>query len=274
MRDFSIGEVVQRTGVAEGTLRVWERRHGFPAPERLPSGHRRYSAADVSAISRVALERAAGAQLAEAIARAKRSLDPPTSVYGVLRRSHPELAVRTLPKRALLALTHALEEESIACAERPLLFGSFQREHFYRQDEPRWREFSRTAALSCVFADFARYASPQGGPSEIPITRERPLMREWVMVCDAPGYSACVAAWEPPHSAGGPILQRTFDSLWSVDPSVVRDAARACVELAGPRLPGVDGALRERLDAPAQAAAAAEVRLACAIAGRALEYML
>ncbi|MEJ2190590.1 MAG: MerR family transcriptional regulator [Acidobacteriota bacterium] len=37
-----MGAVTRRTGIGEHTLRVWERRFGFPQPLRLPSGHRRY----------------------------------------------------------------------------------------------------------------------------------------------------------------------------------------------------------------------------------------
>ncbi len=40
---WPMGAVTRRTGIGEHTLRAWERRFGFPAPERLPSGHRRYS---------------------------------------------------------------------------------------------------------------------------------------------------------------------------------------------------------------------------------------
>jgi DNA-binding transcriptional MerR regulator len=40
---LSIGDVVAATGIGEATLRAWERRFGFPAPRREPSGHRRYS---------------------------------------------------------------------------------------------------------------------------------------------------------------------------------------------------------------------------------------
>ena len=38
---------VGRTGIATGTLRMWEQRHGFPVPERSPSGHRRYRESEV-----------------------------------------------------------------------------------------------------------------------------------------------------------------------------------------------------------------------------------
>ena len=43
---LAIRDLVARTGVEQGTLRMWERRHGFPVPERLASGHRRYSERD------------------------------------------------------------------------------------------------------------------------------------------------------------------------------------------------------------------------------------
>ena len=39
---LTIREMAARTGVPQGTLRMWETRYGFPVPERLPSGHRRY----------------------------------------------------------------------------------------------------------------------------------------------------------------------------------------------------------------------------------------
>ena len=40
---MSIGAVSKATGIPPGTLRTWERRYGFPDPERSSSGHRRYS---------------------------------------------------------------------------------------------------------------------------------------------------------------------------------------------------------------------------------------
>ena len=40
---MSIGALSKATGVPADTLRTWERRYGFPAPERTDTGHRRYS---------------------------------------------------------------------------------------------------------------------------------------------------------------------------------------------------------------------------------------
>ena len=81
----------------------------------------------------------------------------------------------SLRKPLLLALSRAIEDESCARAERALLFGSFQRERFYRQSEHRWRELARTAELAVVFADFARPRRPARGPIELPIDSAAPL---------------------------------------------------------------------------------------------------
>ncbi|MFN0093177.1 MAG: MerR family transcriptional regulator [Dehalococcoidia bacterium] len=41
--------VAAATGITVHQLRLWERRYGFPTPQRAPSGHRRYNPADVDA---------------------------------------------------------------------------------------------------------------------------------------------------------------------------------------------------------------------------------
>jgi methanogenic corrinoid protein MtbC1 len=40
---YSIGELAMFSGISENSLRIWEKRYDAPIPERLPSGHRRYS---------------------------------------------------------------------------------------------------------------------------------------------------------------------------------------------------------------------------------------
>src|SRR5215208_1482549 len=105
-----IGELVARTGLSEGTLRMWERRHGFPLPRRRPSGHRRYDESDVELIRRVARHRDAGLSLPAAIARARDSVsDVERSVFAGMRRRHPELQPVRLRKAVLLALSRAIE---------------------------------------------------------------------------------------------------------------------------------------------------------------------
>jgi methanogenic corrinoid protein MtbC1 len=59
---WTIGSVSRATGLSPDTLRVWQRRYGFPVPRRKPSGHRLYSDADVRRLRRIS----------EAIARGHR----------------------------------------------------------------------------------------------------------------------------------------------------------------------------------------------------------
>lgn len=51
---YSIGDVSSLTGLSPHTIRVWEKRYGKPAAERLPSGHRRYSSATVDLLKAAA----------------------------------------------------------------------------------------------------------------------------------------------------------------------------------------------------------------------------
>jgi DICT domain-containing protein len=274
VRKLSIGEMVDRSGVAEGTLRMWERRHNFPEPERLPSGHRRYREQDVELVRRVAAERAAGVSLAVAIERAERDAAAPVrSIYASLRIAHPELEPRTLPKRLILALSHAIEDESLARAERPLLFASFQRERYYRQEQARWCELAEGAELTLAFADFERLHVLPNTPAEVPVDRGHPLTREWAIVCDAPGYSVCLAGWEPPMSASASSEERCFESVWSVEPEIVREAARSCAMIAAAQSPELVRNVQARLDAEPAAPAHEQLRLAAAITNRTLSYL-
>lgn len=50
---YTVSEVEERTGVPASSLRQWERRYGFPRPQRSGSGYRFYSDADLAAIVRM-----------------------------------------------------------------------------------------------------------------------------------------------------------------------------------------------------------------------------
>jgi DNA-binding transcriptional MerR regulator len=50
---LTIGAVARATGLSTDTLRVWQKRYGFPAPERKASGHRLYSPGDVRRLRRI-----------------------------------------------------------------------------------------------------------------------------------------------------------------------------------------------------------------------------
>lgn len=246
-RGLTIRELAERTGVPQATLRTWESRYGSPAPRRLPGGHRRYSTEDVAFVEEVLRQRAAGLELQSAVARAGTSTaaaEP--SVFAGLRQRHPEIATQVLSKRSLLALTRAIEDECCARAARPVLFACFQRERFYQASHQRWAELSRTAERVVVFADF-RDDDDEGPPTRVRLPHAAPLRREWLLVCDAPDYPACVAGWEVPGQDSIPDQARRFESLWTVDPQVVREAGRICARLARDFRPSLDLELDERL---------------------------
>jgi MerR family transcriptional regulator, light-induced transcriptional regulator len=266
---LTIGDLAAGSGVNEATLRMWESRHGFPVPRRLESGHRRYGERDLEAVRSVVRARAEGLSLTGAIERARRlAAEQAPSVYAALRERFPELDPCLLGKRALLRLSRALEDECALRARRPVVFGSFQQERFYRQSEQRWRELTRTAELAIVFADFERARRPRHAPAEVPLKRSAELRREWVIVFDAPNVAACLAAWERP---AGAARGRLFETVWTVERDIARHAARVCADLAAQANPALVEGVRERLgDEPAPVAE--DVRTAVAVASRVVVY--
>lgn len=270
---LSIRRVAELTGVAEATLRIWEQRHGFPSPARLPSGHRRYSEADVEAVRAVEADRREGVPLRTAIESAReRAAQPEHSIFAGLRRRRPELDRFLLPKRTLIGMSHAIEDECAARADRPVLLGAFQRERYFRAAEPRWRELSKRADLTVVLADFPAGREPPGAPIEVPIGSSDPLGREWSLVCEAADYSACLSAWEPPGQEDTADAARTFEAVWSVEADVVRDCLRLALSLAERLAPALAERVAERLERPTPRHAD-EMRLATALTSRMLAYV-
>jgi DICT domain-containing protein len=271
--ELTIREVARQTGVPEGTLRMWESRYGFPVPERLPSGHRRYSGDDVQRVRQVQRDREAGMSMPAAIERARQiASEPEPSIFAGVRRRRPDLQPYLLAKRTLIGLSHAIEDECAARAERPVLFGSFQRERFYRDAEPRWRELARTSETAVVFADFAEPRTPKHAPVELPIDREDPLGREWSLICDAPDYSAFLAAWERPGQDGVPDMQRRFETVWSVEPQLVREASRIAAGFVERTRPDLLDPIVERLrETPPPSGE--ELRLVGALTNRMVAYV-
>src|SRR5690349_8434352 len=124
---LSIGDVAARTGVGVPVLRSWEARFGFPAPERRPGGHRRYREDDCEQVVRVQRAREAGLSLEAAIDRVRRDVvAADASLFAGLRRRFPALPVQRLSKRAMLAVSRAIEDEACARAARGLALGFFQ----------------------------------------------------------------------------------------------------------------------------------------------------
>jgi DICT domain-containing protein len=248
--ELGIQEVAERTGVAAATLRVWERRYGFPRPGRTSSGRRRYHADDIEAVRRVLAYRDDGLSVGAAISQTLRSINAtaaPSLVSAVLADSR-DAPAQVLRKSTLSALSRAIEHEALIRADRPVVIASFQREGFYRVVERRYRRLARQAEIALVLADFPAVRHPAGGPSEIPIDLDEPLGNQWAVIIDAPGYAACLVGWEQPAATTPPDEQRRFEALWTLDPEVTRHAARATVPIAARHDPSLAARLAAVLD--------------------------
>ena len=230
---LSIGQLADRTGVPVPTLRTWESRYGVPRPRRHDGGPRTYDDTDVVLVRDILRLRDSGLALAAAVARASTAAsEPDPSLFTMLRRRFPALQSRPLRKGSLLTLTRAVEDECCAAADKPLLFGAFQRERYYWDSADRWAELARTSSGAVVFADFSQHSPPGDNPVRLGLPPDAPLLREWALVCDSPDQPACVTGWELPGQANTPEPLRTFECLWTVDARVVREAARACAGIA------------------------------------------
>jgi DNA-binding transcriptional MerR regulator len=269
---LSIGDLARRTGVPAATLRSWEDRYGFPRPQRLDGGHRRYRESDTAGIEQILRLRAAGMSLHAAIDQAARGADGDRSLFAGLRRRHPALVPTALRKATLLALTRAIEDECLARAERAVLFAGFQAERFYRSSRQRTRELARAARVMVAFADFGRSSGPDASPLTVRLPDDSPLRREWFLVCAALDYPAFVSGWEIPAEQAGADAQRRFEVLWSVDPQAVQDAASICAGLARSLAPGLDRVLGD-LPAASPPPASADLQRATGLFNRMASYL-
>jgi DICT domain-containing protein len=252
--DLAIKDVAERTGIAAGTIRMWEQRYGFPVPGRTPAGYRRYTQHDVEALRKVVALRHRGLSVPAAISRAQDAGGGPSdhpSIYAAVAAVDLGARPLVLRKSTLVALSRAIEHEALALAAAPVVFAAFQREAFYRPVERRYRRLALHADASAVFADFPHgVRHPQGAPAEIPIAPDDALGNEWAVIVDAPGYAACLLAWEQPgaEDPGGPgDLERRFEAIWTIDPEATRRAAQVAARLAGRADPVLGEQLEELL---------------------------
>ena len=249
MRGLAIREVAERTGIAAATIRMWEQRYGFPEPARTSSGYRVYTDADVDALKRVVALREGGLSVPAALERARAAIggsDCP-SIFGAIASSEDAPAARPLHKGTLLAISRGIEDETLARAAAPVVVGAFQSARNYEAVAHRYERLARNADACVVFADFGAVRERSGHPTEIPISPADALGNEWAVVVDAPGYAACLLAWETPESQRDeqlPDRERRFEALWTLDPRIVRRAALAGAALAG----RADAALGRRLE--------------------------
>ena len=118
----SIRVVSNRTGIAADTLRMWERRYGFPRPARRPGGSRVYSEDDVARLHLVARAVSAGFRPSEVVSL------PPADLTRLVEASAADAPLRSVvtnggrmggeveagPGPSLEAVVEALRADDIA----------------------------------------------------------------------------------------------------------------------------------------------------------------
>src|SRR4051794_36836815 len=124
MKKLAIKDLAEQTGVAAGTIRMWEQRYGFPEPARTAGGYRVYTEADVAALRRVVAYRSRGLSVPAALERA-RSVEATTdrpSIFAALAAGDAPVRPQKLHRSTLIALSRAIEEEAMARAAGPIVF--------------------------------------------------------------------------------------------------------------------------------------------------------
>ena len=252
VKGLAISDVADQTGLAAGTIRVWEQRYGFPEPARTPSGYRVYQAEDVEILRRVVAYRDRGLSLPAALERARAvggSTDRP-SLFGAIVTSGEPVQAHRLRKSTLFAISRAIEDETLARAAGPIVIGAFQDERNYRAVEHRYRRLAHVADACVAFGSFAEVSGGDGEPVLLPVTPDEALGAEWAVIIDAPGYATCLLAWETPESQRDhdrDERERCFEAVWTLEPSTVRRAALVGSSIARRTAPEVGARLEELL---------------------------
>lgn len=100
---YSIQLVSRATGLTADSLRMWERRYGYPAPERDDRGNRLYTEADIERLMQVKRALQAGARPQDAVAR------PPEELALMLERVADAQAKVSSGNEPIAGLLEALQ---------------------------------------------------------------------------------------------------------------------------------------------------------------------
>lgn len=107
----------------------------------------------------------------------------------------------------------------------------------------------------------------------MPILGSAPAGREWSLICDGPAYSACLAAWERPGQGGIPDPERVFETIWTVEPELVREASSIFIGLIARSAPQLGAALAEDLAERPLSSLVDHVGQVTALTSRMVAYM-
>ena len=228
---LSIGELAERTGLTPSGLRMWEHRFDFPVAQRRDGGHRRYTSHDVQQVRDVMSRRERGVRLGDAITQVRAEAAPASpSVFATLRSRHPQLEVNRMHKTTLLAISWAIEDQAVAMADLAVLWAVFQQERYVQQSSARWADIARGSGGATVMSNFA-VGDATSAPRRVALPVDAPMRREWAVVVDSTDLPVALSAWELPGQDQVADRARVFETIWTLDPVAVRDAARVCAEV-------------------------------------------
>jgi DNA-binding transcriptional MerR regulator len=88
---YSVSAAARLTGVPSNTLRTWERRYGFPRPQRTNTGRRLYDEGDLAAVRRMAALIEAGVPAAQAAESALLDVPAPPTEPAAAASLSPEV---------------------------------------------------------------------------------------------------------------------------------------------------------------------------------------
>ena len=172
------------------------------------------------------------------------------SVFTELRDRLPDAEPAAVPRWTLAALSNAVEDEYVFQSRPGVTLAAFQRERDYRAQERRWRALAAQAELAVVLADFRDPGEVPARPVEVPLAAQDPLRREWVVVCDCAGFSACIAARELGGQPEGSERQRLAEAIWTMRSDAVRSAARLLLAPAERAFPRIRASVPARIRDP------------------------
>jgi methanogenic corrinoid protein MtbC1 len=86
---YNIKSVSEQTGITPVTLRAWERRYGFPEPQRTDSGYRLFSEYDIAALNWLKEQKSNGLSIGQAVKLLTQKIEDGADplVRGMMQRS-------------------------------------------------------------------------------------------------------------------------------------------------------------------------------------------
>lgn len=126
VESYSIRVASRLTGIPADTLRMWERRYGFPRPERRATGVRSYGRDDIERLLLVARALRLGFRPGEVVGKSKGDLEPLLASAGAQRASLPRSAsvmacVEAVERFDPTALSAELRRALAGMGQKPFL---------------------------------------------------------------------------------------------------------------------------------------------------------